>query len=459
MAENRDNPSLVETGETADLQLREIPTWELEADGRTLRQNLVAVERFGVCPIDQLFEDRSDFQALVDRGFEGIPLRPVDLLNERRGLLLVEKNDEAGREVIHVGVVDVTHAQLLEQESAFSERLTAVCNLAAGVAYELSNPLTVLQGRLEFMEMLTELDRAEVEKHLRIVKDHAERISDTVRKLQIFAHPALGTRDSVSLPEVLEGALESLCSRLGRVQIVLEIASSQLTTTGDPSLLKQVFTALILSASDDAGRVGRLVVAAEGAEGMVTVTIGRERQSPVMMDTSVPWQVVSETEHGAGFGAALAATIVRAHSGQLKFRKLESQVVYRVELPGTFLEQQPSTKQRVEVLFVDDDLELCDLASDMIQAAGHSCHVAGSAEEGIAILERESIDLVVADVRLPGVSGLVMQEIIATRWPALSDRVVLVTGLSMRPPVGVRLLQKPFTQGQLLSVLDGVLRG
>ena len=51
-----------------------------------------------------------------------------------------------------------------------------------------------------------------------------------------------------------------------------------------------------------------------------------------------------------------------------------------------------------------------------------------------------------------------MQEIISTRWPVLSERVVLVTGLSMRPPVGVRLLQKPFTQGQLLSVIDSVLR-
>ncbi|MEC7242402.1 MAG: response regulator, partial [Myxococcota bacterium] len=433
MALKSDNPERQALSESEELSLRALPTWELARDGSTLRVNCAAAERFGDAPIDQLFDDRSEFKALVERGFEGVPLRPFDLLNGRRGVLLVEKSEADSPDRIRVGLLDVTHAHLLEQESAFTDRLRAVCNLAAGVAYELSNPLTVLQGRLEFMEMLPEWNRSELEKHLRIVKDHAERISDTVRNLQIFAHPALGSRDSVSLPAVLEGSLENLASRLGRVQVVLEIESQALSTPGDPTLLKQVFTALVLSVADEAGRVGRLVVEATASDGMVEVTIAREGLAQREASSTAAWEVVSETARGAGFGPALAATIVRAHGGQLKHFTSDSQMAYRVELPSSFEEADPLAEKNVEVLFVDDDSELCDLARDMIEAAGHQCHVSGSAEEGIALLEKKPVDLVFADVRLPGMSGLVMQEIISTRWPVLSERVVLVTGLSMRP--------------------------
>ena len=130
MALKSDNPESQAPSESEELSLRALPTWELSRDGSTLRINGAAAARFGDSPIDQLFDDRSEFKALVERGFEGVPLRPFDLLNGRRGVLLVEKSEADSSDRIRVGLLDVTHAHLLEQESAFSERLRAVCNLA-----------------------------------------------------------------------------------------------------------------------------------------------------------------------------------------------------------------------------------------------------------------------------------------------------------------------------------------
>ena len=453
MAEDRETSPLSLAAEDANLGFSSLPTWEIAEDGSTLRINSAAIARFGEVAFIDLFEDSSEFEALVSRGFEGVPVRPLELVGGHRGVLLLEREEAR----VRVALVDVTHVQLLQREQALSERLSALSNLAAGVAYELSNPLTVLQGRLEFLGMLTDLKPSDVDAHLKIVKSHAERISRTVRNLQVFAHPALGTRDSVSIPEVVRSSAETLSSRLGRIELVMQLMPVELTTSGDPALLKQVFTALILSVADGVGRVGRLLIETEVFEGHVSVTVCGESQKQAI-DRGSSWQEVSETERGAGFGPALAATIVRAHGGRLKYAVEGSKTAFRVELPGYISEPEPSKAVSWDALFVDDDSELCDLATDMIEAAGHSCTSAPSAEEAIAVLETQAVDVVIADVRLPGMSGIVLQEVIAKRWPALAERVVLVTGLSIRPPSGVRLLQKPFTQAQLLSVLNDLIR-
>ena len=435
-----------------------LPVWVVNSEGVTLVQNERARLAYGEGPLKDVFEEPAGFENLLKTGFDTLPDRPIRLADGRSVFLSVESIEIEGGAAFTVGLFDVTHYQLLAAESELSSRLSAVSNLAAGVAYEISNPLTVLLGRLEYLGVLEELDPDVLERHLEIMQQHAARIATTVRNLQIFAHPALGAREAVSILGVLQSSAEVSRARLGRVQVALVVEPSTLSTTGDPVLLEQVFTALFVAVADGAGRRGRLVVRASLVGEQVEVWIGNEGQLPDAKAEKIPWLPVGDSDRGAGFGPALASTIVRAHSGQVDFRKVERQVSYRVQLPGISSEPKIIPSQGRRVLFVDDDAELCDLARDMIDAAGHHCLIAGSAEEALRMLENRSFDLVVADVRLPGISGLAMQEIVAERWPSIAKSMVLVTGLSIRPPPGVRLLQKPFTQVQLLAVLEAAVQ-
>jgi CheY-like chemotaxis protein len=57
------------------------------------------------------------------------------------------------------------------------------------------------------------------------------------------------------------------------------------------------------------------------------------------------------------------------------------------------------------VLIVDDNLALAENIAEILQIDGHVTDVAGSAEEALAKVEREELDVVVTDYRLPGING------------------------------------------------------
>ena len=107
------------------------------------------------------------------------------------------------------------------------------------------------------------------------------------------------------------------------------------------------------------------------------------------------------------------------------FSRSDRGLRYRLELPLGTSEQASRSGETLKVLFVDDDAALCALGQDMIESIGHSCAVAETAEEALGMLESGgAYDLVVADVRLPGLSGLALQEVVAKRWPELAERFV-----------------------------------
>jgi signal transduction histidine kinase len=430
-----------------------LPVFFVNVKGEILSRNsrgreLGEAERFSA-----LFEAYRQLDRLFATDFEsGSVERPFRLLNGREVLVSIKAGVHDGFDGFVVVLFDVTNYQMLSEERQLSRRLTAVGNLAAGVAYEISNPLTVLLGRLEFLAVAETPSPESVQRHLEVMQAHASRIASTVKNLQVFAHPALGVRESIPLEGLLQAAIESSQARIGRVQVALVVEPDNLSTTGDPALLGQVFTALFIAVAEGAGRRGRLVVQAKMADGTCEIRIGTEPSETL----GAEFLPLDSSSQGLGFGATLAGAIVREHSGRLLCCQVDRRFSFLLELPLARSQRAEAIESGVKwrVLFVDDDRELCALGKDMISASGHDCAMAESAEEALSIMEKKNFDLVVVDVRLPGLSGLAFREIVSRRWAHLRDRVVLVTGLSMRPPDGVRLLQKPFTQVQLLQVLS-----
>jgi DNA-binding NtrC family response regulator len=80
----------------------------------------------------------------------------------------------------------------------------------------------------------------------------------------------------------------------------------------------------------------------------------------------------------------------------------------------------------VKVMFVDDDEGVRISWSRYLASIGLDVTTAETAETAIAQLERDRVDVVVSDLRMPGMDGLDFMKIVKERWPRI--QVILLTG-------------------------------
>ena len=118
------------------------------------------------------------------------------------------------------------------------------------------------------------------------------------------------------------------------------------------------------------------------------------------------------------------------------------------------------------VLVVDDEPEVRKLVAAIISSLGHQVLTADSGDHAIALHERlgTHIDLLVADVVAPGMSGPLLAERLSARQPGL--KVLYISGYDHSHVVqtyvldrGCQLLSKPFTASQLADTVDAMLKG
>lgn len=95
------------------------------------------------------------------------------------------------------------------------------------------------------------------------------------------------------------------------------------------------------------------------------------------------------------------------------------------------------------ILLVDDDDDVRETAADMLEELGYEVVQASSGLRALEILaERPELEVMVTDIRMPGMSGLELSDLAGCRCKDL--KIILVSGYFTPQPVSHRFLQKPF---------------
>ncbi|MCC6791637.1 MAG: response regulator [Thermomicrobiales bacterium] len=108
---------------------------------------------------------------------------------------------------------------------------------------------------------------------------------------------------------------------------------------------------------------------------------------------------------------------------------------------------------RAAILVVDDEPSIASALAIVFSDEGHVVHTARDGAEAVALLTRQSVDLIVSDVMMPTIDGLTLVRHLRRR----GDRtpVVLMSAAPSRvaPIPGVRLVSKPFDIDEMLDVV------
>ncbi len=100
------------------------------------------------------------------------------------------------------------------------------------------------------------------------------------------------------------------------------------------------------------------------------------------------------------------------------------------------------------ILLVDDDDSVRETSADMLQELGYTVMQAASGTQALDMLDSHpGFDVMVTDIRMPGMSGLELSDVAADRHAAL--KIILISGYFLPQAINRRFLQKPFRTYEL----------
>jgi len=247
---------------------------------------------------------------------------------------------------------DVTREKELRAKYYHAEKMATIGLLAAGVAHEINNPLTAIQGFTDGlrrrMEKLAphipdETVKADFNEYLAIIRDECRRCSDIVRSLLTFSPRSSAEFSRVALNRVIDNVLRIIQNRLKQqpgLRIDLALDENLPMVNGLPEELTQVILNLVLNAMDaiaDQGTITlRTVFTPEKNSVSVEVAdtgcgIAPEKRSKLFE----PFYTTKPVGKGTGIGLSTCYHIIGAHGGEIAVESTPGAgSVFRVSLPA-----------------------------------------------------------------------------------------------------------------------------
>jgi two-component system NtrC family sensor kinase len=469
------------TEQTADLILI------TRADGRFEHANTAFQQALGYSRRELA---RFGYSDLLAEGSESLATRiPADVRRQGiwRGTLvhrrkdgttfpaactIVALKDASGTPTHFVGVARDTSDELrLRDQLVHSERMSAIGELVAGVAHEINNPLQAIIGCVELMmdDQSARVDRRDLE----LVRREAARAGQIVRNLLSFVRRGEIHREPADLNQIVRATtdLREYHLQQWNIGLVLRCAPGALPVLINRDEIQQVILNLLLNAEQAIAQSadhGTIIVETRSEHGKQIVEIsdtGPGIEPDMRGRIFEPFFTTKDVGQGTGLGLSISHGIAHAHGGSLELLDSTVGACFRLVLPAPRAERESAAAGDAavpagrRVLIVDDEAPIRRLLGRLLERRGFEVLEADTAEAALTVPEPDRLNLVVCDLRMPGLSGVALYRRLAELTPSLRHRFLFISGETApdernEPDIqNVPFLGKPFTAADLDRLL------
>ncbi|MEW5805821.1 MAG: GAF domain-containing protein [Acidobacteriota bacterium] len=362
-----------------------------------------------------------------------------------------------------------------------TEKLSAIGEMVAGVAHEINNPLTSVLGFSQLL--LGQKVDSKVKSKLIRISDEAMRCAKIVQNLLAFARKQKPEKRHVGINGIIESVLDLISYQLkvDNITIVKELDDNLTKTMADYNQLQQVFLNIINNAQQAmTEQGGSLTIKTEVTGRSIRITfkdtgpgISKENIKKVFD----PFFTTKPPGKGTGLGLSLCYGIVREHGGTIRADSGEGQgATFIIELPiiedrkavEKPLEERKAAQQpasELDILVIDDEQMIIDLLFEFFSDHGYNVETATSGETAIEKILRKDYDVIICDLKMPGISGQDIYSWIKNEKPDAASRIVFSTGDTLTQNVrdffretGNLYISKPFNFQNLLSIAHSLCK-
>lgn len=317
---------------------------------------------------------------------------------------------------------DVTARVAMDAALDEQRRALAIARLAGAVARELTDPIAVVQGRIELLLTLGALPPEARDRHLGVALEHARRAAGIVHNLRHVGTVTTPDIESVQVDAVVARAREMLGGRAPEIPFRVDISPADLALGGDLDLCARAVLNVATYLHDRCSRGDGVQIRARRRGEVVLLQVG----CGTAFDELLRRQPEEESESFEdSLGLSVAVAIARALGGLVERRRLPNAACVTLGFPRA--PARRSRRAEGHVLFVGSADE-GDRLSRLLGPDGYRFERVPSAVEALMELERRSYSAVIAELVLPAMSGLTFLEEALRRRADLRGRAILLAG-------------------------------
>jgi signal transduction histidine kinase/CheY-like chemotaxis protein len=381
----------------------------------------------------------------------------------------------------------IAEQERIREQFSQMEKLSALGELASGVAHDFNNTLAGILGRAQLL--LRTNDPEKIRKGLNIIVKTAEDGAKTVKRIQDFARQR---RDHgfelVSIDQILSDAAEITrprwknCAEASNVHINLELdIDSNALVMGDDSELREVLVNMVFNAVDAMPEGGQLSMSSSVVDEAVIIKIS---DSGVGMYPEVRSRIfdpffTTKGKAGLGLGLAVSFGIIRRHGGNIEVDShFGNGTEFRIVLPFAKFDDLPlaeatvpdiepaplvvvQAERSLKFLVVDDEDFVRDLLREILESENCEVELAASGTEALELFGRTQYDAIFTDVGMPGMSGWELAQAIRQQNQVVPIAVITgwgeAVGSTEQKAAGVDwVVAKPFTADRICELVQEI---
>ncbi len=385
----------------------------------------------------------------------------------------------------------------LQYQLTQTQKLESIGKLAGGVAHDFNNLLTGIKGYSDLA--LAQLEDGHPAKRcVKIIAQSGEKAEELTRQLLAFSRKQEMNKQVVNTNSLIINLTKMMKRMIGDdISLVLDTAADLPSIMADPGLIEQILMNLAVNARDAMPKGGTLRISTraltmgksaiadlDGVDpgDFIQISVsdtGKGMSPEVKEKVFEPFFTTKDKDHGSGLGLATVFAIIRQHNGHISVDSEQGTgTTFNLFLPAIIMEASPENVSRDEnssrgkaargneiILLVDDNDTARDFICEVLELCGYKVLTAESGPNALKVINQTNytIDLLITDVVMPGMSGTDLAAAVRNTLPDL--KVIFMSGYTDRDldlesaaaDPNIDFLKKPLSMENLTSKIRTLL--